>query len=119
MKIKLIIAGSRSFDDYEMFSRELDKYLATLDANCEITVLSGHCSGTDLMGERYASEHSFELEIFPPDWRRYGRGAGPKRNQQMVDIADCVIAFDSGGAGTRSLITLARKKGLSVTVVSL
>ena len=80
-----------------------------------ITILSGHCSGTDMMAERYAKENGFELEVFPADWS-LGRKAGPLRNKKMIDVADFAIAFPSGGRGTQSLINFAKQKGIPTRV---
>ena len=70
------------------------------------------------MAERYARERRFGLEVYPADWR-LGPKAGPLRNQKMVDVADFAVAFFDGGPGTRSLITLAKQKGIPVRVYSL
>ncbi len=110
MQKRVVIAGSRNFNDYRLFSAVVDKYLSRIRKEYELIILSGHCRGTDLMAERYAKENEFGLEIFPADWERYGRGAGPKRNKQMADKADYAIAFSSDGSGTKSLIGYAEKK---------
>ncbi len=116
MTKRIVIAGSRYFNNYDLFCCIVDKYLCRIRKEYELTILSGHCSGTDLMAERYANENNLKLEIFPADWQRFGRSAGPKRNKQMVDIADYAIAFSSGGRGTASLIGLARQKGIPIRV---
>jgi hypothetical protein len=33
------------------------------------------------------------MTVFPADWARYGRGAEPIRNRQIVDYAAFVLAF--------------------------
>lgn len=112
---RVVIAGSRKFNDYSLFSKAVDTCLSRVRNEYAIVILSGHCSGTDLMAERYAEENGFRVEVFPADWS-LGRKAGPLRNKQMVDIADFAIAFPSGGPGTRSLIDLAQKKGIPIRV---
>lgn len=70
----------------------------------------GHCKGTDLMAERYAKEEGFAFEIYPADWKKYGKAAGPIRNRQMAETSDTVIAFVSKTAsGTKNLIQNAKK----------
>lgn len=115
---RVVIAGSRYFNDYALFSIVVNRYLSRIRHEYEIVILSGHCSGTDLMAERYAKENGFKLEVYPADWS-LGRKAGPSRNKAMVDAADYAIAFFSGGRGTRSLIRLAQKKGIPIKVYSL
>ena len=118
LKKRVVIAGSRYFNDYDLFSSVVSKYLSRIQNEHDLIILSGHCYGTDLMAERYAKENGFALEIYPADWS-LGRKAGPLRNKQMVDIADFAIAFYAGGSGTRSLITFAKEKGIPLRVYSL
>ena len=92
VKRRVVIAGSRNFEDYALFCSVVDKYLSRIRNEYDLVILSGHCSGADMMAERYAKENGFALEIFPADWS-LGRKAGPLRNKQMVDIADFAIAF--------------------------
>lgn len=112
---RVVIAGSRNFNDYALFSAVVDKYLSIIRTKYKIIILSGHCSGADIMAERYAKENGFGLEVFPADWS-LGRKAGPLRNKQMVDVADFAIAFPSGGRGTQSLINFAMQKGIPTRV---
>ena len=54
---------------------------------------------------------------FPPDWRRYGRGAGLRRNQEMAEEADALAAFwDGSSSGTGHMIQSARRQGLRLLV---
>ncbi len=69
-----------------------------------------------MMAEKYAEENNFKTEIFPAQWEKYGKAAGPKRNMQMVESADLAIAFPSGGNGTKSLIKLAQKLGITIEI---
>jgi len=115
LKKRVVIAGSRFFNDYALFCAVADKCLSRIRNEYELIILSGHCAGTDIMAERYARENGFELEIFPADWA-LGKRAGPMRNRQMVDVADFAIAFPGGGPGTASLIGFARQKGIPLRI---
>lgn len=117
MKKRVVIAGSRNFNDYEMFANIVGEFLKPIREEYELIILSGHCLGTDLMGERYAKENGFEVEIYPAEWKKYGRSAGPKRNKQMADVADLAIAFPSvNGKGTQSMIKYAKQKGIPIKI---
>ena len=62
------------------------------------------------MTERYAEENNYSLELFPAQWNKYGRSAGPIRNEIMVAKCDYVIAFwDGTSKGTKNLIDNAVK----------
>lgn len=84
---RIIIAGSRLFNNYRLLKKELDEYIVTLDTIDDIEIVSGHCRGTDQLGERYARSHGFKIKYFPAEWNKYGRSARPMRNRAMVQYA--------------------------------
>ena len=107
MEKKVVIGGCRDYADYLFFKSRLDEIFK--NEKDEIIIISGHCSGVDLMGERYAAENGLKVEIFLPEWKKYGRAAGPLRNKQMVEHSKLVIAFwDGKSKGTKSLIKSAQ-----------
>ena len=114
--MKITIGGCRDYSDYSQFKEFVDEYIEQLNTE-EIIIISGHCSGVDMMAERYAEEKGLKTEIFPADWKRYGRAAGPVRNKTMVDNCDRVIAFwDNKSRGTASLIKYAEKMGKEIVI---
>lgn len=119
MKIRITIGGYRKYDNYDVFCKNVDAYISETGAD-EITILSGHCSGVDMMAERYAAEKGYCLEVYPAEWDRYGLAAGPMRNQVMVVNSDMVIAFWNGTSkGTRNLIDTAKKLNKILRVVDI
>lgn len=118
MNYRVIIAGCRDFDDYALLKERCNDYLCEKMETHNVIIVSGHASGADALGERFAEEHGLQCEIHPADWAKYGRSAGPIRNAEMASCSDALIAFwDGQNPGTRSMIELARKKGLQVAVV--
>ena len=115
MKKRVIIAGCRNFQDYRRFCLAVDRDLSRLKEEYELVILSGHCSGTDAMAERYAQEQGYCLEVYPADWR-LGNAAGPSRNRHMVEKADYAIVFPSGGPGSQSLVAFAKEKGIPIRI---
>ena len=116
---KIIIAGGRNFNDYELLEKEVSGFLKTLDIDSGLEIVSGGAKGVDAMGERFAQENNFAVKLFPAEWSKYGRGAGPKRNKQMAEYATHLIVFWNGESrGTKSMIMLAKKNNLNVTVIS-
>ena len=114
--MKITIGGCRDYNDYNEFKKFVDDYIKQLNTD-EIIIISGHCSGVDMMAERYAEEKGLKTEIFPADWKRYGKAAGPVRNKTMVDNCDRVIAFwDNKSRGTASLIKYAEKMGKEIVI---
>ena len=112
---RLVVAGSRDFDDYALLSAALDKLLA---GKTNITIVSGTARGADRLGERYAAEHNLRIERFPAEWEKYHKGAGPIRNMKMVQSADAVIVFwDNESSGTKNIIECARKQDIPYRIV--
>ena len=111
---KVIVAGSRDFTDYPLLCSLMDQELAGSE---NVEIVSGGARGADALGERYAREHGYSLKLFPADWDKWGKAAGPIRNSQMAGYADALIAFWNGrSAGTRDMILKAEGKGLRVQV---
>lgn len=116
-KYKVIVAGCRDFADYELLKEKCDFYLQNKKPE-NIVIVSGHASGADALGERYAQERGYETEIYPTDWKTHGRAAGPIRNAQMAAVADALIAlWDGKNHGIKNMIETARKHNLQVAVV--
>ncbi len=115
VEIRVVIGGCRYYTDYNVFCRCIDRYLDGIKG--QIIILSGHCSGVDTMAERYAEENGYAIEVYPAQWDRYGRAAGPKRNMEMVGCADKVVVFwDGVSKGTKNLIDCARKRNIDTEV---
>lgn len=116
--LKVIIAGSRDFNDYELLKTKVDNILSQKKKTHKIYILSGKARGADSLGERYAAEHSLEVLSFPADWDTFGKRAGVKRNAEMANEADALIAFwDGESHGTKHMIDIATKKGLLVRTI--
>ena len=114
---RVVVAGSRNFDDYKRLSAELDKFLV---GKKNVTIVSGTARGADRMGEQYAAEHGYKVEQFPAEWGVYHKGAGPIRNMKMVQSADAVVAFwDNKSSGTRNIIDCARQENIPYKVISI
>ena len=111
---RVIIAGSRNFNDYEYLKKYMDFLLQNKK---EVVILCGEARGADSLGKRYAQERGFPVQSFPADWQRFGRAAGPLRNRQMSACADaCVVFWVGGSAGSANMIEEARRAGLALRV---
>lgn len=113
---KVIVAGSRDFDDYPLLCWKLDRLLAQKMGDVEI--VCGKARGADSLGEQYAKERGIPVRYFPADWRTLGQSAGYQRNIQMAQYADALIAFwDGQSKGTKHMVETAQEFGLDVRVV--
>lgn len=114
---KVIIAGSRNFNDYDLLKSVCDELLSLKIHSHEIVIISGTAYGADKLGEQYADEYGFKVEKYPADWGTYGKSAGYRRNEEMAKIADALIAFwDGESKGTMHMINLAERYNLQVHV---
>jgi hypothetical protein len=113
---KVIIAGSRTFTDYDLLVESCDKLLTNKHPNVEI--VNGGASGADRLGGRYAIQKGYKMKHFPADWERFGRSSGFIRNKEMAEYADAAIVFwDGVSKGSKHMIDLAQKQGLTTKVV--
>lgn len=113
--MKVIIAGSRHIHDYEIVKEAIKA------SNFYITeVVSGRARGVDQNGEAWAFDNDVVCKMFPADWEKHGKSAGPKRNEQMADYVGkeggLIAIWDGISKGTKHMIERAKTKGLNVFV---
>ena len=111
--MKLIIAGSRTFTDYQLLCQTLapERHRIT-------QVLMGGARGADQLGYRWAWKHAIKHQLFRADWERFGKSAGVRRNYQMAQAGDVLIAFwDGQSPGTRHMIMCMQQLGKPVVVI--
>jgi len=114
--MKVIVAGSRDFNDYVTAKAFIDNCLSEY-ATSDFVFISGECRGADRIGERYAKENGFRIERFPAEWNKFGRAAGPIRNKRMAEACDILICFwDGESRGTASVIDFCKKKNKKIFI---
>lgn len=119
MKIRLIIAGDRNFNNYELLRRKCDRILSNTNMN-DVTFISGGARGADLLGERYAHQKGKTPLVFKAKWKEFGGVAGPMRNGQMAREGTHLIAFlKPSSRGTLNMIKQAEREGLKIRVIKI
>lgn len=110
--MKTIIAGSRTISDLSVIN------IAVQASGFHISVVvEGEAKGVDSLAKLWAEANGIPVTEFKADWRRFGRGAGPIRNEQMAKFADGLIAiWDGQSPGTKNMIALGEELGLKVFV---
>jgi hypothetical protein len=119
---RIIIAGSRAFDDYRLLFNSVIEIAPQIRqqicGQSAVEIVSGGAKGADFLGEIFAKDMGLPIKIFKADWDKYGKSAGYKRNEEMAQYADELIAFwDGESKGTKHMIDLANKYKLKVSVV--
>lgn len=108
--VSVLVAGSRSITAFD-----LSPYIPP---DCGL-IISGGAKGIDAVAEQYAAAHGIESKVFKPDYARFGKAAPLKRNDEMVELADMVLAiWDGKSHGTKHTIDYAEKIGKEVKVIT-
>lgn len=107
--MRVLICGDRKWSDEDTMREVISKLPQ------DTVVIHGACRGADQMAGRLAEEYGLSVEAFPADWARYGRGAGPIRNKQMLveGRPDRVYAFHNNLAASRGTANMIRQATVS------
>lgn len=106
--MKIAVIGSRNLS-----VTHLESYLP----EGIIEIVSGGAKGIDACARQYAILNKIRLTEFLPEYHKYGKGAPLKRNLQIIDYADQVIAFwDGKSRGTKYVIDTCKRKNKRITV---
>lgn len=91
--MRLIIAGSRTLTPSYGFIVGAIKLLGITNIS---EVVSGGAEGVDTEAQHFASHLWVEFKLFPADWIKHGKSAGPKRNRQMAEYGDVLLLIWDG-----------------------
>ncbi|CCF85392.1 SLOG family protein [Nitrolancea hollandica] len=109
--MKVIIAGSREVTDYQVVAEAVE----LSGWGDQITeVVSGAARGVDTLGEHWATNRDrrrfIEVTRYRAKWGVYGPTAGKRRNWQMAEYADALVAvWDGMSPGTAHMIAAMTK----------
>ena len=116
---KVIVAGSRTFNDSKMAFEKLDKLLKEKLNTHRVVIVSGAARGADTLGEEWAAKNYIRLAQFPAKWDEHGKSAGYKRNMEMAKYADALVAFwDKKSRGTKHMIDIMKELGKPVRIIN-
>jgi hypothetical protein len=113
--LRIVVTGGRDFSNYAKVEAALAKF-----GGRPVELAHGCARGADSLCDRYARGRGWEVRQFQANWRRadgsVDRGAGVKRNQQMIDEfkPDIAVAFP-GGRGTADMVR--RLKAANIVTV--
>ena len=106
--MKLAIIGSR-----DLMIDELEKYVPKGTTE----IISGGANGIDRCAKKYAYDIGLKYTEFLPDYKKYKRAAPLKRNIQIIEYADEIIAFWNGKSkGTKFVIDTCNRQNKKITV---
>lgn len=117
-EMRLAIVGHRHYKNYNVFRKILTDF--SKKYGLPNMIVSGGARGVDALAEQYAREKQIPILIWHAKWRKYGRAAGPRRNEKIVGSCDHVLAFlHPQSKGTKSTIEIAKGKDKPVTIIKL
>ncbi|OQB40213.1 MAG: hypothetical protein BWY04_01416 [candidate division CPR1 bacterium ADurb.Bin160] len=119
VKYKIAIVGSRVYGGsgkYNDFVKYMDHYIP--DVSIIDYLISGGTYGIDTYAEWYAKEKNVKMKVILPEWKKYGKSAGFKRNMQIINEADIIFAFwDGKSKGTLHDINIAKNFNKEITII--
>ena len=83
-------------------------------------VITGDAKGADSIVKKICDKMDIDCRVYKAHWNMYGRGAGPIRNQKMLDEnpdIQLVAAFHEdfkNSKGTKNMVKKAEKEGIKV-----
>ena len=121
--MKTIIAGTRTIPYTDEWYAVLCDCMRTARATAGIVpteIISGGAEGVDRLGERWGWDNKCPIGIVLPDWKRFGKSAGPRRNAVMASKADAaVILWDGKSPGSKNIIDTAKRYGLKIHITEI
>lgn len=116
----VLICGTRKWPESD--ADRVEEMLNYLDSEMLFTkVVVGGAKGIDTIAENWARKRNKEVEVYPAQWDKYGKSAGPRRNSQMLEEGQphLVVAFPDlkGGKDTQDMIKKAEAADIPMVVV--
>ncbi len=114
--MRALVCGGRDFNDTGAVFAALDAIHAETPISL---IIQGGARGADHAADLWAYDRGAARLEFRADWVAHGKGAGPRRNQTMLEAGkpDIVVAFP-GGKGTADMVRRAKLAGVAVREVS-
>ena len=117
--MRILCCGDRHWKDYYVIHARLSVY-----KDKDVTIIHGNALGADRMSAQVAIELGLSIKSFQAEWARYGKAAGPIRNQRMLDEGrpDLVLAFHNdirNSKGTKDMINRTKRTSIPYEIITL
>lgn len=111
--MRVVVTGGRDYENRLVVVESLTPLRDKIDV-----LIHGGARGADTLCAQVADELGITTVEYPADWKAHGRGAGPRRNQQMIDEGqpDLCLAYP-GGRGTADMVRRCKKADIPVVNV--
>jgi hypothetical protein len=106
--VRVLVCGGRDYNHAYRVHHALQQLPS------DAVIVAGGARGADTLAEHSALALGMQVEVYYANWELFGKSAGVRRNQEMLDSGiDYVIAFE-GGRGTADTVRRAEKRGIKV-----
>tara|TARA_Y100000310_G_scaffold341525_1_gene440936 strand:- start:879 stop:1235 length:357 start_codon:yes stop_codon:yes gene_type:complete len=117
--MRLLVCGDRNWTDKNKIRQEVIELCSIAHIS---VIIEGGARGADRLAGEVADELDISLLVFPAKWTEFGKSAGPRRNQQMLDEGqpDQVLAFHNNiqeSKGTKHMIDIAQRSNIPVKLI--
>lgn len=122
--MRLLVCGDRCWENFSVIKRRLNEWLSRRrsQGDKELVVIQGGAAGADGMAKRWAEDREalgVTCITFEAEWNRFGKRAGPIRNQKQLEEGkpDLVYAFHNhitSSKGTKDMVNRAIAAGIKV-----
>ena len=108
---KIAVIGSRNYPHLDA----VERYVSSLTK--DTMLVSGGAAGVDITALNTARKVGLHYKTILPEWDKYGKVAGFRRNLLIIAEADLVMAFwDGKSKGTKHSIDVAKMSGIPVKI---
>lgn len=112
--MRILVCGGRNYCDQDTIKKKLAELCERYPNS---TLVHGGAPGADSWSGYIGGILGFAVECHTAQWAKFGKAAGPMRNQEMLDSGvDLVVAFP-GGRGTADMLDRARLAGVAIEEV--
>lgn len=113
--MRVLVCGGRHYHNAYKVNAVLDDIHDMLGIN---TIIEGGSTGADALAKTWAEDHEINVESYGPDWKKFGKAAGPIRNLRMIEegVPDLVVAFP-GNKGTDNMIKQASFNKIKTLII--
>lgn len=119
MTYRIIVCGCRDWTDRTRLENAIMGALIRANTS-NVEIVHGGCpTGADEIASRLCETGRINEQIYKADWNKFGKRAGPIRNEQMAkDGADlCIASWDGLSHGTKNMIDNAVRYGIRTLII--
>jgi hypothetical protein len=106
----VIIYGDKDFNNYDLLEEKCKYYLGDkVKKKIPITIIAGNSDGFDELVRKFAEKYSIDLELYPLDWKTYGKTASLQQCNSMLNRGHALICF---GCEARACVEMMKEAKL-------